>query len=142
MKTLVGIICAVVLVLPALAQEGQVKFTTEDAPSLRIRSVPIKLDSKKRRVTLSLEVENTGDKVIKAFVWRYQTKGALQGYNVSITSDMAEVTVVLTPKETKKVLLLKDALVRESIWNMPVRKIAIIGVTFEDGSSWKRNNEN
>jgi hypothetical protein len=119
-----------------------VKFTTEDAPSLHILSVPIKLDSKKRRVTLSLEVENTGGKTIKAFVWRYETQGVLQGYNVSITSDMPEVTVVLTPNETKKVLLLKDARVRESIWNMPVRKIAIVGITFEDGSSWKRNNEN
>lgn len=93
-------------------------------------------------MTLTLEIENTGDKTIKGFGWLYQTQGVVRDYNVSITADMPEVSVVLAPKERKKVVLLTDAQVPESILNMPGGEIRIVSVTFEDGSLWKRNNEN
>jgi hypothetical protein len=139
LKRLLRFVLAIVVIVPALAQEPRIK--TEGTPSLQIVSAPLKLDRKRRKVNLSLEVKNTGDKTIKGFGWEYGTQGVIRDYNVSYRSDMPEVSLLLTPNEKKKVSLLKDARVRDSFWDMPIREIRIVSVTFEDGSSWRRNKD-
>jgi hypothetical protein len=141
LKLLLGFICSSILLVPVFAQDGQAKLSTAGAPSLQIVSAPIKLDREKRKVSLSLEVKNTGAKTIKAFGWQYRTQGILKGYNVSSAADMPEVSVVLPLNMKKKVLLRKESDVPESFWNLPIREIRIVSITFEDGSSWRRTKD-
>ena len=138
-RSLFVIIVTFGLVIPVVAQNRQPTLTTQDAPSLRILSAPLKLDRNKRTVKLSLEIENAGDKAIKSFGWTYRTEGVLREYHVSSTSDMPEVSVDLPPKGKKKVLLLRDSRAPASFFDLSVREIVIVSVTFADGSSWRRN---
>jgi hypothetical protein len=141
MKRLLGVIFIAALFVPVLAQRSKPKLLTEGAPALRILSAPIKLDRAKRPVKLSLEVTNAGDKTIEAFSWEYRTQSAIRGYKVTTTAEEPEVSVVLPPGATKEVMLLEGLGVPEFLRSLPVREIRIISITFEDGSSWKRNKE-
>lgn len=142
LRTLSWLICSAALVVPSIAQRPhQVTLRTEDAPALHIRSAQIDVDTETRKVTLSVEVENTGDKTIMAFVWEYRTQGVIRDYNVSVNASMPEVAMVLAPKERKRVLLLENAQVQQWILNMPAGRIEIASIAFEDGSSWKGKND-
>lgn len=140
-KLFAGIVCTAFLAVTAFGQDSQIKLNTAGAPSLRILSAPINLDLEKRKATLELEIENISDKTIKGFAWVYQTQGVVRDYKVSIEVKMPEVTVTLAPKEQKKVIVLTDAQVPQSILNMPSGEIKIVSVFFEDGSWWSRSNE-
>ena len=140
-KLLATVACTVLLTSIALAQDGHLELKLTSAPSLRILSAPEKLDREKRRVTLILEIENSGDKTIKGFGWLYKTQDVIRDYNVSITANMPDVSVVLAPKERKKVVVLQDAQVPEFILSMPDGEIEVVSVIFEDGSVWNRSNE-
>ncbi|HYW71742.1 MAG TPA: hypothetical protein VE961_11945, partial [Pyrinomonadaceae bacterium] len=141
-KSFLGIVCSLALIASAFSQGAQTKLATQSAPALRIVSAPFHLDRDERKVTLSVELENTGDKTITAFGWAYRTQGPMRGYNVSGSSDMPEVSIVLAPNEKKKVVLLENVELRESVLEMPFKEIAITSVVFEDGSVWKRKEEN
>jgi hypothetical protein len=141
-KHLVAIIFASFLVIPVAAQNRHPKLATQDAPSLQILSVAVDLNYEKRTVTLWLEVENRGNKTIRAVACVYRTKDVIRGYNVSITANLPDVAVNLAPNAKKKLVVLDNAQVPVSILNMPVGEITIASITFEDGSSWKRMDDN
>ena len=105
----------------------------------RFCAATVAINYEKRTVTLSLELENAGNKTIKAFGCVYRTKDIIRGYSVSITANLPELSINLSPNNKQKVVLLDDTQVPESILNMPVGEIAIASVIFEDGSSWKRS---
>lgn len=137
-KTSIFIVCIFSFAFPVFAQHTQVKLKSDGAPSLRIVSTTVDLEREQRRVTLRVEVENMGDKPLRAFSWMYRTQDKIRDYNVSINIDMPEVSLLVAPKERKTIVLLADAQVPEYILNMPAGEIRIVSVTFDDGSSWKR----
>ena len=137
-KTTIFILCISCFAVPVPAQHSQVKLKSEGAPSLRIVSTTVDLVREERRVTLTLEIENMGDKPVRAFAWIYHTQDKIRDYDVSLNIDMPEVSVLLAPKERKTIVLLADAKVPEYILNMPAGEIRIVRVTFDDGSFWKR----
>lgn len=141
MKRLLGIIFIAGLVVPVLAQRGEPKLSTQDAPSLRILSAPLKADRAKRRVKLWLEIKNAGDKTIRAFKYEYRAKGVIQAYDVKSTAELPEVSVVLPPGARKKLLLVDDSSAPGAFFDLTDREIRIIGVTFQDGSAWERNKD-
>lgn len=138
MKRLLGIIFIAGLFVPVLAQRSESQLFTADAPSLRIFSAPFKLDRAKRHVKLWLEIKNVSDQTIKEFTWQYRTQGVIQDYNFSSTANMLPVSLVLQPGARKKVMLIEDSNVPEVFWDLPVRELRIVSVTFQDGSDWNR----
>lgn len=124
--------------IPVFAQHSQIKLKSDGAPSLRIVSTTVNLVREERRVTLTLEIENIGDKPVKAFGWMYRTQDKIRNYDVSINVDMPEVSALVAPNQRNTIVLLADAKVPEYILNMPAGEIRIVSVTFDDGSSWKR----
>lgn len=141
MKRLLVIVFITGLFVSVLAQGGELNLRTEDAPSLRILSAPVKVDRAKRNVKVWLEVKNVGDKTIKEFVWQYRAQGIIRDYNVSSAAEMPAVSVVLPPDASKKLMLIEDSSVPQAFWDLTDREIRIVSVTFQDGSAWKRTKD-
>jgi hypothetical protein len=140
LRQIFAFIFIVILCVPGLSQSDQ-QLKAEGAPFLQVLSVLIKVDREKRKVSLSVEIKNTSTKTIKAFRLVYRTRDVVRGYNVAITTDMPEVATLLAPNQTKTVRLLDDEELSEWILNMPVGEVTVSSISFEDGSSWKRNKD-
>ena len=119
------------------AQIAEVRLSTEGAPALRVLSVQATVDQQKSRATVSIEVENTSAKSIKAFSCIYRTNHFIRGYGVWFSAEFPEAAIVLAPNERKRVVLLDNVTLPTSILSFPPGMISIKRVDFDDGTSWK-----
>ena len=140
-EKILSILLIATLAVAVNAQSKEVRLSTEDAPALRILSVQATVDRQKNRATVSIEVENTSAKNIKAFNCLYRTNHFIRGYGVWFSVEFPETAMVISPKERKRIVLLDVGFVPSSILDMPPGVIAIKSITFEDGTTWKRVEE-
>jgi hypothetical protein len=134
------LILFIIILLPfsALSQTSKLHLTAEGAPALRILSVPATVDRENKRVTMAVEVKNIGPKNIKGFILEYRSFEVVRGYRVRTNIEMPEVSVELQPNESKMIVLLDNVSLPQFLLDMPIGSIVITSITFQDGSSWKR----
>lgn len=138
MKTLLLIALTATLALAQAAQEERKPPPqAQNAPDLYVVSVSAFGPNRKGEATFSIEVKNTGQKIITAVDWEYvshDVNGPTRGYAVA---KLRNSDLKISPGEKQK---LSRALAYDQklVAGFRVNKIRIMRVEFADATAWER----
>jgi hypothetical protein len=142
MKALTVMTLSAALAITTLAQRAQnntdEKLKERNAPDIFIYSASAFGPDKNGDSHFTIEVGNTGKKIITAIAWEYYRRGEEQSYETRTIEKFRGDKLGLRPDERRKLTGQAHRYTDDFVKKFNLDTVRIASVEYEDGSGWQR----
>ena len=142
MKTISAILLTVALAATAAAQRAKNNtdelLRARNAPDLFVYSASAFGPDKEGDSNFTIEVGNTGSKMIIAVEWEYYANREAPDIERRMTTEFRNEDLKLRPDQRTKLLQRVHRYTDKFVTSFKLETVRIVRVEYDDGSSWQR----